>query len=59
MLLAHRQTGNSKLTTSISGAQIIFRSLLQPLFARFFDNSGSSTASKLRGQADAATAKTQ
>jgi len=42
------------------GAQIIFRSLLQPLFARFFDNSGSSsTASKLRSQADAATAKSQ
>ncbi|GAB7322953.1 hypothetical protein MBLNU13_g05488t2 [Cladosporium sp. NU13] len=41
------------------GAQIIFRSLLQPLFARFFDNSGSSTATKLRSQADAATAKSQ
>jgi len=58
MLAVHRQTTQS-LTTSISGAQIIFRSLLQPLFARFFDNSGSSTASKLRSQADAATAKSQ
>ena len=50
---------NAILTISISGAQIIFRSLLQPLFARFFDNSGSSTATKLRSQADAATAKSQ
>ena len=41
-----------------SGAQIVFRSLLQPLFARFFSDS-SSTSSKLRSQADAAAGKTQ
>lgn len=50
---------SSKLTTSYSGAQIIFRSLLQPLFARFFENSSSSTSGNLRKQADAAAAKTQ
>lgn len=48
------------LITSISGAQIIFRSLLQPLFARFFENSTTSTSSNLRAKADAATTgKTQ
>jgi len=35
------------------GAQIIFRSLLQPVFARFFNESGS-TAANLRSQADKA-----
>jgi hypothetical protein len=37
-----------------SGAQIIFRSLLQPLFARFFNESPSAG---LRSQADSATSK--
>ncbi|PSN71207.1 hypothetical protein BS50DRAFT_631208 [Corynespora cassiicola Philippines] len=36
-----------------SGAQIIFRSFLQPVFSRYFSESGS-TAANLRAQADAA-----
>ncbi|KAK0265158.1 ER membrane protein DP1/Yop1 [Friedmanniomyces endolithicus] len=39
------------------GAQIVFRSLIQPVFARFFENTNSSTASNLRNQADKATGK--
>jgi len=34
-----------------SGAQIIFRSFLQPVFSRYYSNSGS-TAANLRAQAD-------
>ncbi|KAL8989342.1 MAG: hypothetical protein Q9177_001749 [Variospora cf. flavescens] len=36
------------------GAQIIFRSLIQPVFSRYFSQSGS-TAANLRSQADQAT----
>ena len=36
-----------------SGAQIIFRSFIQPVFSRFFSESGS-TAANLRSQADQA-----
>jgi receptor expression-enhancing protein 5/6 len=36
-----------------NGAQIVFRSLIQPVFSRFFSQSGS-TAADLRGKADAA-----
>ncbi|KAF2176270.1 hypothetical protein K469DRAFT_700181 [Zopfia rhizophila CBS 207.26] len=36
-----------------SGAQIVFRSLIQPVFSRFFSESGS-TAPNLRAQADQA-----
>ncbi|KAL9091932.1 MAG: hypothetical protein Q9165_004684 [Trypethelium subeluteriae] len=39
-----------------AGAQIIFRSLIQPVFARFFTGSGS-TSSGLRSRADRATAE--
>jgi len=40
------------------GAQIVFRSLLQPVFARYFQDS-RSTSEQLRSQADKATGKTQ
>ncbi len=40
--------------TLCSGAQIVFRSLLQPVFSRYFSQSGS-TAANLRSQADQAT----
>jgi receptor expression-enhancing protein 5/6 len=36
-----------------SGAQIVFRSFIQPVFARFFSTSGT-TAADLRAKADAA-----
>ncbi|EKG09883.1 TB2/DP1/HVA22-related protein [Macrophomina phaseolina MS6] len=36
-----------------SGAQIVFRSFIQPVFSRFFSQSGS-TAANLRAQADQA-----
>ncbi|KAI9851416.1 MAG: ER membrane protein DP1/Yop1 [Thelocarpon superellum] len=39
------------------GAQIIFRSFLQPVFARHFASSSGSTASNLRSRADEATNK--
>ncbi|TKA70241.1 Protein yop1 [Friedmanniomyces simplex] len=39
------------------GAQIVFRSLIQPLFARFFEGSSGSTSANLRNQADKATGK--
>jgi len=35
------------------GAQIIFRSFIQPVFSRFFSQSGT-TAADLRGKADQA-----
>ncbi|KAF2142966.1 uncharacterized protein K452DRAFT_269586 [Aplosporella prunicola CBS 121167] len=37
-----------------SGAQIVFRSFIQPVFSRFFSQSGS-TAANLRSQADEAS----
>ncbi|KAL8863385.1 MAG: hypothetical protein Q9178_000066 [Gyalolechia marmorata] len=37
-----------------AGAQIIFRSLIQPVFSRFFSQSGN-TAANLRSQADQAS----
>lgn len=37
-----------------SGAQIVFRSFIQPVFSRYFSQSGS-TAANLRSQADQAT----
>lgn len=37
-----------------SGAQIVFRSVLEPVFARFFQQSGSTSAN-LRSSADQAT----
>ncbi|KAA8625912.1 hypothetical protein PtrV1_01592 [Pyrenophora tritici-repentis] len=36
-----------------SGAQIVFRSFLQPVFSRYFSQSGS-TAANLRASADSA-----
>lgn len=42
-----------RLLTRYSGAQIIFRSFLQPVFSRYFSESGS-TAANLRAQADSA-----
>ncbi|KIW56696.1 protein yop1 [Exophiala xenobiotica] len=36
-----------------NGAQIVFRSFIQPVFSRFFSQSGS-TAADVRGKADAA-----
>lgn len=36
-----------------SGAQIVFRSFIQPVFSRFFSQSGS-TAANLRAAADEA-----
>ena len=47
-----------RLTHNRSGAQIVFRSFLQPLFARFFENQGSTSAN-LRGQADKVSGKVQ
>ncbi|KAK5003994.1 ER membrane protein DP1/Yop1, partial [Cryomyces antarcticus] len=38
------------------GAQIVFRSLIQPVFARYYSE-GSSTSANLRSQADQATNK--
>lgn len=38
------------------GAQIVFRSFIQPVFSRYFSQSGS-TAANLRSQADQATGK--
>lgn len=38
-----------------SGAQIVFRSLLQPVFAKYFE--GGSTSANLRAQAQSATGK--
>jgi len=35
------------------GAQVVFRSLIQPVFARYFEGSGS-TAANLRAQAESA-----
>ncbi|KAK4696024.1 hypothetical protein P7C71_g1832, partial [Lecanoromycetidae sp. Uapishka_2] len=40
--------------TQTGGAQIVFRSFIQPVFSRFFSQSGS-TAANLRSQADQAT----
>lgn len=37
-----------------SGAQIVFRSFIQPVFSRYFSQSGS-TGANLRSQADQAT----
>lgn len=37
-----------------SGAQVVFRSFIQPVFSRYFSQSGS-TAANLRSQADQAT----
>ena len=39
-----------------NGAQIVFRSVIQPVFARFYSSTGT-TAAELRGKADAATKK--
>jgi receptor expression-enhancing protein 5/6 len=39
--------------TPRSGAQIIFRSFLQPVFSRYFSESGS-TAANLRAKVDSA-----
>lgn len=36
------------------GAQLVFRSLIQPVFSRYFSK-GGSTAANLRAQADKAT----
>jgi len=38
-----------------AGAQIVFRSFIQPMFARYFQSPASSTASNLRSQAQSAT----
>lgn len=42
------------LLTCISGAKLVFNSLISPLFARFFQQ-GGSTSANLQSQADAAT----
>lgn len=42
-----------------NGAAVVFRSLIQPLFARFFENNQGSTSANLRATADQATGKTQ
>ncbi|QIW98443.1 hypothetical protein AMS68_003961 [Peltaster fructicola] len=42
-----------------AGAQVLFRSFIQPVFSRFFENSHSSTAAGLRTQAEKATGKVQ
>lgn len=39
------------------GAQIVFRSVIQPLFARFFEGGSGTTASNLRAQAEGAGRK--
>ena len=39
-----------------NGAQIVFRSVLQPVFSRFFSKSGT-TAADLRAKTDQATSK--
>lgn len=39
----------------LGGAQIIFRSFLQPFFARYFQGPVSNTASNLKNQAQSAT----
>lgn len=41
------------MLTFSSGAQIIFRSFLQPVFSRYFSESGS-TAADLRAKVDSA-----
>lgn len=46
--------GARDLSKTNSGAQIVFRSFIQPVFSRFFSQSGS-TAANLRSQADQAT----
>ncbi|KAI4249027.1 MAG: hypothetical protein L6R42_009103 [Xanthoria sp. 1 TBL-2021] len=45
---------SSKADLLNRGAQIIFRSLIQPVFSRFFSTSGN-TAANLRSQADQAS----
>jgi receptor expression-enhancing protein 5/6 len=37
-----------------NGAQVVFRSFIQPVFSRFFSQSGSTSAD-LRAKADSAT----
>lgn len=49
----YRCRRDSELTSN-SGAQIIFRSFLQPVFSKYFSQSGS-TAADLRSKADQAT----
>ena len=44
----------SYLLTPDSGAQIVFRSLIVPLFGRFFQGQSATTASNLKAQADKA-----
>lgn len=41
----------------LGGAQIVFRSFLQPMFARYFEGT-KSTSANLRSQAESATGKT-
>ncbi|KAK5630857.1 hypothetical protein RRF57_006572 [Xylaria bambusicola] len=43
--------GFCKLTQAFSGAQLIFRSFMQPMLSRYFSESGS-TAANLRAKAD-------
>jgi hypothetical protein len=40
--------------TALSGAQIVFRSFIQPVFARYFSGAGA-TAANLRSKVDSAT----
>ncbi|KAJ8608008.1 hypothetical protein MRB53_039914 [Persea americana] len=40
-----------------SGAQVLFRSFIQPIFGRFFENRAGSTAANLRSQADRVSGK--
>jgi receptor expression-enhancing protein 5/6 len=44
-------------TDYTSGAQLVFRSFIEPVFARYFSTS-KSTAANLRAKVDAATDKT-
>ena len=41
-----------------AGAQIVFRTFIQPVFARYFQGPVSNTASNLRNQAQSATSGT-
>ena len=58
VLSPHRFIADPVTDERRSGAQVVFRSLLQPLFARFFHES-RSTSEQLRSQADKASSKLQ
>jgi receptor expression-enhancing protein 5/6 len=51
-----RDCFNTLANVHSSGAQIVFRSLIQPVFARYFSTAGS-TAADLRSKVDEASRK--